>query len=129
MEPTPPNNPPDKLDPGMKKMIDASFALGTGLDPDLLNTWGVVMLLRNKIEGYEKIQPIRHFHEYVLESPGPVYKYVMEKSDPEKIKEFDALVDEFNADLERIKKEKDQKALKAFLTRAVLLVRGKAPNY
>jgi len=46
----------------------------------------------------------------------------MELSDPASVAAFDQLVDEFNADLERIKREKDFEAAQRFDNRAHELI-------
>ena len=53
------------------------------------------------------------------------YALIMELSGWEKVAAFDALVDEFNAALERIKNGKDVTKFKEFINRAAYLVRMK----
>lgn len=102
-----------------------SFGNGARLDHDAMNVWqnlGYVMPALP--QSMEKIKPRKHYEEYIRENDaksnedGEYTTMVMAKSDPAAVAEFDALVDEFNADLERIKREKDYAALQRFIARA-----------
>jgi len=67
--------------------------------------------------GIPNLEPAQRYEEHVRdEACGDLY---MELSDPEAVSEFNALIDSFNADIERIKKEKDLKAGEDFLNRAL----------
>lgn len=109
-----------------------SFNGGCKMDHDAINVWGSLsFVLPGLSQTWDRVTPRRHYKEYVMESDkknNENQKYadfVMERSDPQAVAAFDALVDEFNADLERIKREKDYNALKNFLARAKELVYSK----
>ena len=80
---------------------------------------------------FEQIAPIQTYEEYFKEkaagSPSPelFYKYVMSKSDPALIEEYNSRVRAFNADLERIKREKDNKKAQEFFQGMFELMRTK----
>ena len=48
----------------------------------------------------------------------------MERSLPEKVKEFNQLADEFNSKLKQIKENNDEAAVDFYLKKAVKLIRG-----
>lgn len=49
----------------------------------------------------------------------------MELSDPEQIVKYNKLADDFNSDLERIKKECDIDGLEKYCNEAIMIVDGK----
>ena len=68
-------------------------------------------------ENIQDLEPMLYYEKYYREKhtiPEVVDK-IIELSDKEQIKKYDALVDEFNSDLERIKKESDSSRVTYFL--------------
>ncbi len=80
---------------------------------------------------FENITPIQTYEQYFEEkaagSPMPevFYKYVMDNSDPALVKEYNARVRAFNEDLDRIKREKDNKKAQEFFQGMYELLRTK----
>jgi hypothetical protein len=100
-----------------KKDIDDCLEKYHGLYEDVL---GGVGLLASPTPC-----PILHYEDYFRGKFDPEFAdYVMEKSDPEKVKGFDALVDEYNSRCEKISKEEKEGFRKRFIT----LVFGEVEN-
>lgn len=97
-----------------KQLIDRHFIKNTGLCEDVINDWQAVILF----------WPVKHYEEYYREKYPQLADYIMEKSSPEKVKEFNKLADEFNSKLEQIKANNDQAAIDFYLSKAVKLIRG-----
>lgn len=114
-----------------REPVDFSKAIvlgETGLDRDSINAW---MLARmQSVNGkFDEIQPVLHYGQYFQQQdrkwaeagkPG-LFKATMEASNPDAVAAFDQLVDEFNADLPRIKAEKDGEIIKGFVDRYMAL--------
>ncbi|HRY82936.1 MAG TPA: hypothetical protein P5232_04555 [Candidatus Moranbacteria bacterium] len=102
-----------------KEMVDSSFNMGYKLDIDILNLWPTII----------SPKPLEHYEEYLRRNekgfPG-MYDYIMLKSDPKAIVEFNNLVDKYNADLERIKKEADLEAISSYFERARKIIKGES---
>ena len=67
------------------------------------------------------VKPLPHYGEYFSQRLGTTMadvQLIMELSDPEAVANFDALVDEYNADVERINTEQDWAILETYQTRA-----------
>ncbi len=72
-------------------------------------------------------KPVRSYEEYFREKGwGSEVKKIVELSNAENVKRIDALVAQFNAERERIIREKDQKNLDKFLRQVELIIRGRA---
>jgi hypothetical protein len=82
-----------------------------GLDDDVKNVWAVINPLRTDPELYPSLEGTRrifgghkfeHYADYVIRSrgQGQLSDIILEKSDPVKIRQFDAFVDQFNAHLD-----------------------------
>lgn len=97
-----------------KLTMDKHFRENTGLSADAFNDWLAISVFR----------PVKYYQEYFAEKYPHLVDYIMQKSSPEKVKEFDLLVDEFNAELEEIKKNNDQAAIDYYFNRASELTRG-----
>lgn len=114
-----PGNEPGEIIPGVRD----SFSK-TGISLDAGNVW-VGNSMAASTGNFDKLKPVRHYEEYFrgqdllyqdVGKPG-LLEAVMRRSNPKAVAAFDQLVDEFNADLERIKNEKDNGAVQAFFRR------------
>lgn len=108
------------------------FQNGERLDPDTMNVWQNLGYVTPMVpQSLEKVKPRKHYEEYVRENDaknnenGEYVAMVMAKSDPTAVAEFDRMVDEFNADLDRIKREKDYAVLAIFIARIKTLIYSK----
>lgn len=108
------------------------FDDGYRLDHDTMNVWVILgYTIPSLPKSFEKLKPLRHYENYVRHidqthgENGEYAALLMEKSDPRAVAAFDALVDEFNADLDRIKNERDYETAKKFLTKAKELIYSK----
>ena len=97
-----------------KKLIDMHFIKNTGLCEDVINGWQTAMLF----------WPVKHYEEYYKDKYPQWVEYIMERSLPEKVKEFNQLADEFNSKLKQIKENNDEAAVDFYLKKAVKLIRG-----
>lgn len=119
-----------------------NFDIGYKLDIDAINVWirlGSVETLKKIGDKYlPTLPPLPHYEEYIREANlrnaktdkgrahGEAFiTLIMERSDPEAIAAFDKLVDEFNADFERMKREKDYQAMEDFARRGDALTQSK----
>ena len=97
----------------------------TGLDHDSFNGW--VSLYYVTAEGISGLTPRLTYEEYVRSTnkDPELIEFILRVSRPEAVNAFDDLADEFNKDLDRIKRDKDLVAVKNFFERAQLLIKGK----
>ncbi|MDQ5890082.1 MAG: hypothetical protein QG609_575 [Patescibacteria group bacterium] len=107
------------------------------LDHDIFNTWmdTMIICIASNEQTPQRLKPTlsdetwnrlkeRLRYEEEIQSrrlPGDI-ELVMELSDPTTVAAYDKLVDEFNSDLERIKKTKDATAVRDFYLRAKELI-------
>lgn len=104
---------PDKegLSDEYKNLIDAEIAK-YGLSADVCNSlFALTSLSGIKLEGIARLQT---YEEYLRGQSADFHDYVMSKSDPTIMEEWDSKVRAFNDDLERIKREKDEQKIKTF---------------
>ncbi len=124
----------DTISESDKEIIDMDFLSGRMLYQDVLNFWSTVMI---KTRMLEKASSDGEKQEHLNElSPIPRYEqgyrdagekdakisYIIKLSDPEQIKKYNELVDEFNADLNCIKNEKDNDSLRKYFKRVKEIV-------
>lgn len=91
---------------------------GCELNEDYYNALAALWVMLDwKIEdGWAKLQPIKAYWEYFKEQYSVRYADLMlQLSNPDTVKAIDGIIQEFNADLERIKRERDEAALRKFL--------------
>lgn len=105
-----------------RKVLDHELA-ATGLDSDIFNDWAVFGF-PGILEDLEPLLPYAQNRMKRYEALGDLGQYVVEKSNPDKVKEYDALVEEFNRALPKIKDEEDYGTLKSFNARAAKLIRA-----
>ena len=112
------------LDQKSREMIDI-HTRGYKVYTDYWNAWNANAVYAT-LGNAERMNPVRHYEEYLDDPRYPDYvarkDYVLSKSDPEAIRAINELVHRFNADLERIKKENDIEAAKAFGEEAQRLI-------
>lgn len=108
------------------------FDAGCNLDHDSMNVWNSLAYVMPAVpQSLDKAKPRRHYRDYTAEidqshgENGEYVEMIMQRSAPEAVSAFDALVDEFNADLDRIKLERDFEAIKRFVNKAKELVYSK----
>ena len=110
----------------------------TGVTPDYINAWTMIgMMIQNATEASdddlakelaEKALefPVLHYEEYIRKHrDSNEVDSLIQGSDPEKVKEINLLVDAFNDERERIRKEKDYKRAAEYFSKISDLVRGK----
>lgn len=122
----------------IKKNVDFDFSNGGLLYSDVINFWVESITystppkpIPHYIQSYEKSEKdINDIREKMGAKEAAYYeiyyparlKRIIELSDPEQIKKYDKLVDEFDTDLERIKEENDAESLQKFYARAQEIV-------
>lgn len=85
------------------------------------DVWDQIQLALIDPENILGLKPMLHYEKYYREEYKNVETFpevidkIIELSDKEQIKKYDVLVDEFNADLENIKKDHDSQKLQYFL--------------
>ena len=113
-----------------KELVDSGFSGGRKLYGDSYNMWTRANWCEAP-EDVEMLTPLPHYKQNMEEAqasdgksryPQEEIEYVVQLSDPASVAAFDQLIDEFNADLERIKREKDFAAAKRFAERAHELI-------
>ena len=117
------NQPEDIISASDKKIIDMNFEGGRMLDRDVLNFWPTVMIT-SKLGDLSELSSIARYEQGYRDvgDNNAKIKYIMRFSDLEQIKKYNELVDEFNADLARIKRENDIDGLKDYIKRATKIV-------
>ncbi len=95
------------------ELIERHFRNGKGLSADYINAYAYIDALLRDME-LEKIKPVKTYREYLMNTPE-YYHHTMELSDDKAIAELDRLVNEFNSDVERIKREKDANTVRNFI--------------
>lgn len=103
----------------------------TGLADDAANAWSG-NLLYGSAGRFERIEPVKHYKEYIESveeknagsSTPKNASEILAKSDPEAVKKFDQLVDEFNEKREQIIAQKNSAAIKEFRRKVNKIVQG-----
>jgi hypothetical protein len=90
-----------------------------GLPSDYFNEWMGFNSL--PLASLNVLQVIPTFEEYVNNSYSDAIMrdFILRRSNPQKVKQMDALAAEFNTALNKIKSEKDVEALRDFYRRAM----------
>lgn len=127
--------------------VDKGFEKGEMLFQEVLNKWIPIGAAgrSKKPERLKRLEPLPLYEDYFKEKAEEDHKrakseesalenalftphkaaYIMECSDPHQVGRYDALVAQYNADLERIKNEGDFDAALRYEERAEELVREK----
>lgn len=128
-EPKGETQPKGELSASEKEVLDMNFA-AYALSEDVGNSLSSI-LMREYTGGLESIAPIQTYEEYLREesakraNPDAYYDYVMGRSDPAGVQKYNAKIRAFNDDLERIKREKDDRKVQAFYDGMMTLLRTK----
>jgi len=107
------------IDPRDKAMVDSGFSGGRKLYGDAFNAWPIYRPI-------QRLCPVEHYENYLCRTSPQSKDYIMSISDPEAVAAFDRLVDEFNADVERIKQQNDEATKDRFVQRAKELIYKKS---
>ena len=78
-----------------------------------------------KIVDLSLLQPVAHYEDFLRSESHPLQgmvEYVLSKSDPEAVRVFDSIVDEYNADLPRIIRERDARAVTRYTERVLKIL-------
>ena len=101
----------DGLSQEYKNLIDNEIAK-YGLSADVCNSlFSLSPLSPVKPENIGRLQT---YEEYLRGQAADFHDYVMSKSDPALVEEWDSKIRAFNDELERIRREKDEQKIKAF---------------
>ncbi|MDP3948536.1 MAG: hypothetical protein Q8Q17_01150 [bacterium] len=114
------DNIPEKgeLSQELKDLIDIEIAR-YGLSADASHSlFSLMPFLKTKIED---IAPLQAYEEYFRDKTYG--DYIMSKSDPTIVEEWNSKIRAFNDDLERIKREKDEQKVKAFYDEMMAFLR------
>lgn len=101
----------------------------TGLHTDAYNEWANIATIAEScqhnispVDEVESIPPIKHYVERFSNSSDTDGEAIIRVSNPERVAAFDALVDEFNEDLARMKRERDYTKMQALVQKAWELI-------
>ncbi|MEK7643073.1 MAG: hypothetical protein AAB372_01325 [Patescibacteria group bacterium] len=109
------------------EVIDMQMDLETGLNGDCFNVWVPIYYVES-LGRLDMLRPAPHYEErFRLKNESLIADHIMKMSDPGAVVAFDLLVDEYNANLERVVREEDYETLRDLYRRASLLVRGQEP--
>lgn len=89
------------------------------LDTDARNVFARLDIAVSKGSRGEQfsVEPLPHYGDYLRERAGTTsdeLNLILRLSDPEAVAAFDRVVDEFNADIERINREQDFEAVRRY---------------
>lgn len=125
------SRPGEEIIPG----VQHSFSEKSDLSLDVLNVWMGTSVSAYMGE-FDRLKPVRHYAEYFEEQdlmyqkagkPG-LFDAVMKRSNPKAVAAFDQIVDEYNADLARIKSEQDSEAVQRYFKTASELIEPVDPD-
>ena len=106
----------------IRETVLRDIETGEGLLADALNTWGRAFYCGP--DNIERLEPIPTYEERLRSHTvsAPNADFILEHSDPNKVKQYNELVARFNEDLERIKEERDYKTAKQLAQQAYELI-------
>lgn len=107
-------NLPDEMLEKLRQDADKKFNAETGLYVDVLSGWPL---------HYQK-KPATYYEEYFRKEHPQISDYIMAKSSPAKVTEYNLLADEYNTDLQRLNAEEGGATKVKFLERVLKLVMG-----
>ena len=102
--------------------IDSYFKQGKLLHHNISNDWASLwnVFLDEDQKALGELAPMLHYEDYYRKNYETAHaNRIMELSDQKQIEKHDALIDEFNKDLPRIKEEKDFNKLQDFYDQAI----------
>lgn len=114
------------FDEKTKNDIRRNMNLSNGLWGDAINIFTAATGYI-QIDMFEYIEPLSTYEEYINTTYGKVAnmaEFILEHSKQESVDILNNIITSFNADLERIKKEKDAKAVRVFFKEADTFIRG-----
>ena len=113
---------PDKegLSQESKDLIDSEIAK-YGLSADVGNS--ILSLMPLSGVKLEDIACLQTYEEYLRGMGADFHDYVISKSNPTLVEEWDSKIRAFNDDLERIRREKDEQKMKAFYDEMMAFLR------
>jgi len=96
------------------------------IDPDTLAAGWIVAEAHAASGRCGELKPIKHYREYIENQHGSeVADLTLKLSDPEAVAEFDRRVDEFNANLEKYRKQGDGSAIFTYIQEVKELANSK----
>ncbi|MFA5917146.1 MAG: hypothetical protein WC850_02820 [Candidatus Gracilibacteria bacterium] len=94
-----------------------------GLRSDVMHVWKCVEWVQ--IEMFSKLKPALKYYEYISKDGNYAgADYILQISNKENIIKYDAIIEEYNADLKHIIEEKDGEAVINFYNRAACIMYG-----
>lgn len=97
------------------------------MDKDLLNAWttAALALERPQRDFWDDLGPVLSFEEQVRSGgySSEQAEEIIRGADPNRAVQYNALVAEFNADLQRMKTARDADVLRKFYDRAMALIK------
>jgi hypothetical protein len=105
--------------------VGSGFSEGGRLCIDYVNAYATMGYWGGPYFPFEKVKPLPTYKEFFQRYSPSYLSTVLKLSNPEAMDELDRLVEAFNADLERIKKEKDTGACKKFFETMQALIHSK----
>lgn len=114
------------VDPEMRRQAEEQFRQSTKMHDDAMNVWNssVVWLQAGR---FDQLKPLMTYEAYFRgKDRADVVDHIMSISDPERVAQFDALVEEWNRELPRIQEHRDLKAALQLVARAEEIIKGAA---
>ncbi|MEK7546664.1 MAG: hypothetical protein AAB536_00575 [Patescibacteria group bacterium] len=121
-----------ELSEGEKDVLDINFKTHA-LDADVGNSLMKVSMYADAGR-FEDITPVQTYEEYLAEkasaasNPGAYYDYVISRSDPVLVQEYNARIRAFNEELENIKRERDGQKVRDFFKKMMEFLGTKKRN-
>jgi hypothetical protein len=109
-----------------QKAIDEDFVKETKLFQDVMNIFEEPVLLASDIGSLNALArlPTYSDHFYNVHKMGPAFRYIIEKSDPKTVEEFNKVVKDYNTNLDQIKSEDNRNEVIRFANLAGKIVLG-----
>ncbi len=91
---------------------------------DVYNQWkGCTGFGGRTKDWVQELKPMTQYEERIRATADQEEaQIILDLSDPERVVAYNQLVDEFNADLERIRETKDQKAAQDYMSKAIAII-------
>ena len=99
----------------------------TGLRSDVMHVWECITWV--ELGKFDRLKPALKYYEYLTkEGNYASADYVIQISNKENIAKYDAVIEEYNADFDRIIEEKDWEAVIHFRNKAAAIIYGSQVN-